>query len=172
MKGLRKTGNATWIAAAILLSGFVYSGVGLAAEGKHPNHVIGLFAGMTDTKSEREFTYGIEYEFRFSKMFGAGLIYETSPDLAHGAGVDVGFVALHLHPIGDLRVTAGIGQEKSHGHKQDAYRLGLAYDFPIGSHYAVAPTANVDFVEVENAVTHKKSTEKVYVYGVVLSMHF
>jgi len=129
----------------------------------YPAHVVGAFLGATDTDGS-DFTFGVEYEYRFSKMFGVGVVAEHTPAAHHDDGITVGLAALHFHPAGGLRLTGGIGKEwvgGDHSHSTTLYRLGAAYDFELGK-FAVAPTVNVDFVDGHEAV----------VYGLVISRHF
>jgi hypothetical protein len=156
-------------AAVISLTGMllalcasVYTSTALAEGGAHPTHVVGLFAGRMDTEKEDDTVIGVEYEYRLSKLLGVGAMFEKAPDAHRGKGETVALVALHVHPIGEWRFSAGAGKARSAGHSKTLYRIGAAYDFPIGSRFAIAPTANVDFVD----------SHKVYVYGLVFSTHF
>lgn len=142
------------------------SGAAMAAEdgGAHyPAHIVGVFVGATDADTT-EFTFGLEYELKFSDKFGIGAVVEHIPNAHHGDGVTVGLAALHFHPAGGLRLTAGIGEEWVHGDHPTShglFRLGAAYDFHVGD-FGVAPTINVDFV----------NHTEVIVFGVAVSKHF
>lgn len=138
-----------------------------AEEGMHheyPSHVVGLFLGGTDEdEGSTEFTFGGEYEYRFSQYFGVGGVVERTPDGHHGDGVTVALAALHLHPMGALRLTGGIGREMVDGHEDETlYRLGAAYDFELPNSFALAPTFDIDFVDGKEN----------FVFGVTLSRHF
>lgn len=131
--------------------------------GHYPAHIVGVFVGATDADTT-EFTIGAEYELKFSKRFGVGGVVEHIPQAHHGDGVTVAVAALHFHPAGGLRLTAGIGEEWVHGAHPTShglFRLGAAYDFEVGG-FGLAPTINVDFV----------NDEEVIVFGVALSKHF
>lgn len=133
------------------------------AGGHYPAHVVGVFVGATDADTT-EFTFGVEYELRFSERFGVGAVVEHIPGAHHGDGATVGLAAVHFHPAGGLRLTGGIGKEWVHGAHATShglYRIGAAYDFEVRG-FGLAPTLNVDFV----------NNEEVIVFGVALSKHF
>jgi hypothetical protein len=130
-----------------------------------PKHIPGVFMGYTHADGESEFSYGIEYEYKFSKQWGAGLVYEKTDDAHHGAGIDITLAAVYLHPWKELRIGLGIGQEKvgsytdnsdidhphyHSSHKEDVVRASLSYDFHVGN-IGVAPTLAFDFVDGETA---------------------
>jgi len=125
------------------------------------HHFPGIFLGATTIDSETDFSYGFEYEYKFSKLWGAGLVYEKTDDAHHGAGVDVALASIYLHPWKELRIGAGFGQEKvgsftdhdhhyHKSHEENLVRASLSYDFHIGG-FGVAPTIAVDFVDGETA---------------------
>ena len=153
----------------MLMIGMVYMmsfNVQAEDQGHHdyPTHAIGAFLGGTDEdKGDTEFTFGGEYEFRVSKHVGVGGIVERTPQGHEGDGVTVALAAMHLHPIGALRITGGIGREMVDDHENETlFRLGASYDFELANSFAIAPTFNVDFVDGKEN----------YVFGAVLSKHF
>lgn len=122
-----------------------------AADGKQ--HAFGVFLGATDAKNETEFTYGIEYEYKFTPRWGAGLVYERTDEAHHGDGVDVTLGSIYYHPDA-LRLGLGFGREKvkgAHPHSENLIRLSASYDFHVGE-FAVAPTFAVDFIDDDEAV--------------------
>ena len=140
------------------------------------HHVPGIFLGYTHAHSENEFTYGIEYEYKFNSKWGAGLVYEKIDDAYHGAGIDVVLASVYLHPWKDLRVGLGFGQETvgsytdhsdpehPHHHKshdEELIRTSISYDFHVGN-FGIAPTLAVDFI----------GSEKAYVFGVAFVRPF
>ena len=131
-----------------------------ASSGEH-HHFPGIFIGATSADSETNFSYGIEYEYKFSKMWGAGIVFEKTDDAHHGAGVDITLAAIYLHPWKELRIGAGFGQEKvgsftDHEHhfhagfEENLIRASLSYDFHIAG-FGIAPTIAIDFVDGETA---------------------
>lgn len=133
-----------------------------AASDKH--HFPGIFLGYTHVESETEFTYGIEYEYKFHKNWGAGLVYEKTDDAHHGDGVTVKVASLFYHPYGNLRLGIGAGEEKiggDHPHTEDLIRLSASYEYHIGD-FGLAPTLAVDFIDGEEA----------YVFGVAIIRPF
>ena len=130
-----------------------------------PKHIPGVFVGFTHFDGATEFSYGIEYEYKFSKMWGGGIVFEKTDDAHHGAGVDVALAAIYVHPWKELRLGVGIGKETvgsydsddGHGHihhheshKEDVTRASISYDFHVGQ-FGVAPTLAVDFIGSETA---------------------
>ena len=120
---------------------------------------IGMGSGVKGLSST------IPNDFKFSKQWGAGVVYEKTDDAHHGAGVDVALAALYLHPWKELRLGVGFGQEKvgsyaeddGHGHlhhhashKEDVIRTSVSYDFHVGD-FGIAPTLAFDFVGSQTA---------------------
>jgi hypothetical protein len=128
-----------------------------ADDGAMKRHLPGVFMGVTSGGGETDYTIGLEYEYRATQMLGFGVIAEHTPDRHSGDGVSVALGALHVHPLGDWRLTAAYGWEDVHdasvkiakGKKptknEDVFRLGAAYDFHVGQ-FGLAPSLNVDFV--------------------------
>ncbi|GAB5382203.1 MAG: hypothetical protein Alis3KO_20670 [Aliiglaciecola sp.] len=124
----------------------------IAAEGAR--HLPEIFIGATHVDGETDFTYALEYEYKFTEKFGAGLIYERIDDGHHGDGVTLKIAALYYHPVGPVRLGLGVGEEKIGGYKsktKDLVRVSAAYDFQF-EHFIVAPTISVDFVDGEQAL--------------------
>lgn len=143
------------IASLILATTTTYASTG------EEQHFPGVFVGATTIDSETDFSYGIEYEYKFSKAWGAGFVYEKTDNAHHGAGVDVALAAVYLHPWKELRIGAGFGKEKvgsytdhhhhhHSSHKEDVIRTSISYDFHVGG-FGVAPTLALDFVDGETA---------------------
>ena len=132
-----------------------------ASNNESPKHIPGVFVGYTTADSETEFSYGIEYEYKFSKLWGAGVVYEKTDDAHHGAGIDIALAAVYIHPWKELRVGLGFGKETvgsytdhdhhyHKSHKEDVVRTSLSYDFHVGD-FGIAPTLAVDFIDGETA---------------------
>lgn len=159
--------NNKMLLAAGVLATLVASPVFASSPEGHssPKHIPGVFVGFTNANDETEFSYGLEYEYKISKLWGAGIVYEKTDDAHHGAGVDVALAAVYLHPWKELRVGLGFGKEKvgsyteddGHGHlhhhashKEDLVRTSVSYDFHVGD-FGVAPTLAFDFVNGQTA---------------------
>ena len=115
---------------------------------------LSLFAGVTDDRGDNVFSLGLDYEYKFSEVFGIG-------DLLDYAGGDVRTavvgVPIFAHPIGGLVVLLAPGVEiQDDGDNEALVRLGAGWEFELGERFVVAPVFNVDFVD----------GDKVYVYGV------
>ncbi len=116
-------------------------------------HFPGIFLGATHAESDTEFTYGIEYEYKFKPQWGVGAVYEKTDDAHHGDGVTVKLAALYYHPFSYLRIGVGFGEEKiggDHPHTEDLYRLSINYDYHLGD-FNIEPTLAVDFIDGEEA---------------------
>jgi len=159
--------NNKMLLAAGVLATLVTSSVFASTNEGHaaPKHIPGVFVGYTNANSETEFSYGLEYEYKISKLWGAGVVFEKTDDAHHGAGVDVALAAVYLHPWKELRVGLGFGKETvgsytdnsdSHhphyhsSHKENLIRTSVSYDFHIGD-FGIAPTLAFDFVDGETA---------------------
>lgn len=135
-------------AAALLCSSNAF------AAGKDKN-AVGLFLGATNAKSETEFTYGFEYEYKFADHWGAGIVLERTDEAHHGDGVEVAVGSLYFHSEA-WRFGAGIGREKikgAHPHTEDLYRLSGSYDIHLGD-FAIVPTIAIDFIDDDEAVVY------------------
>ena len=132
-------------------------------------HFPGLFLGATTIDSETDFSYGLEYEYKFSSKWGAGLTWEKTEDAHAGAGVEVMLASVYFHPTEHLRLGVGFGQEKvgavsasptphlqsgdAHGHpshEEDLYRVSASYAIPLGN-FELEPTIAADFVDDETS---------------------
>lgn len=133
--------------AALLAS----SNLAIAETGKH--HFPGIFVGYTHADSDTEFTYGVEYEYKFTPKWGVGAVYEKTDNAHNDDGIDVKLAALYYHPYSYLRFGVGYGEEKIGGadpHSEDLYRLSVNYDYHMGS-FNIEPTFAIDFIDGEEA---------------------
>ncbi len=127
-------------------------------------HFPGIFLGYTNANSHTDFTYGIEYEYKFNKEWGAGLVYEETNDAKKGKGITVKVASLFYHPYGNWRLGLGAGEEKIGGdapYTKDLIRLSGSYEYHIGD-FGIAPTFAVDFIDGDEA----------YVLGVAILRPF
>ena len=148
--------------------------------GHDHKHEFALFLGVTDEKGhDSQFSTGVEYEYRFSHRWGiGGLIDYARGDLRNRI---IG-VPVYFHPGGNWILLAAPGIEhhtgrngepsehaKADGHSETdesdnffVFRLGVAYNFHVGSRYGILPSFKVDFV----------NGEEVLVYGVSFAVGF
>ncbi|GGO73120.1 hypothetical protein [Bowmanella pacifica] len=155
-----QTAQAIVLASLLGSSSMVTSPL-VAADNKH---YPGIFVGALNSSGETELSLGLEYEYRFTPQWGAGLIYEKASDAHHGDGVSATIAALYYHPYAGWRLGAGIGREKVHGahsHTEDLYRLNLAYDFHFGE-FGVAPTFSIDRVDGHHSRVYGISISKAF----------
>lgn len=130
-------------------------------------HFPGVFVGATTVDSETDFTYGVEYEYKFSEHWGAGAVWETTNDAHHDRGTTVYLASLFWHPAGMWRLGAGLGQEEvggdatHHSHRETLVRVSAGYEFLVGS-FGIQPALAVDFVDDDAAV----------VFGIALTRPF
>ncbi len=118
-------------------------------------HVLGVFVGATHNDSS-DFTFGVEYEFKFTPQWGAGVVYERTNDAHYGDGASVIVANVFYHPDNHWRLGVGAGTEKIGGaydHSETLWRLSAAYDFHLGG-FGIAPTIAVDFVDGETLTVY------------------
>lgn len=146
------------ISTSLLLA----SNLTLAAEGAH--HLPGIFLGYTNAGSETEFTYGLEYEYKFNSDWGLGVVYEKTDDAHNDDGITVKLAQVYYHTPMHIRLGLGFGEEKiggAHPHTEDLYRVSASYEYHLGD-FAIEPTIAVDFIDGEEA----------YVFGVAFVRPF
>ncbi|WP_258872670.1 hypothetical protein [Thalassotalea euphylliae] len=142
----------TTMAFATLSISSLFPSASVAAD--DAKHIPGIFIGATHIESETEFTFGFEYEYKLDAQWGVGAVFERTNDGAHSDGVAVGLAALYYHPIKNVRLGAGIGEERiggAHPHDETLYRLSASYDFHVAE-FGLAPTIAVDFIDNEEAI--------------------
>ncbi len=139
----------------------------LSAEDHHGSlerHMVGVFLGAEDDASESEFTYGFEYEYRFTPHLGGGVLYEKVEDAHHGDGVSVVLALLSMHPHAGWRFVLGAGREEihgSHGHTENLLRFGAGYDFHLAG-FGIEPTISIDRTERNSK----------FIYGILFNRKF
>ena len=133
----------------IALTAFTLFSTASFASSTDYHHALALFVGIISVDSKTESSYGIAYEHKFDRMWGAGAVFETSPDLHNGT--DIILVSAYLHPWKGLRLGAGIGQETIDDlDAQSLTRVSLSYNFHVGP-VGIAPTLAFDFVGGDTA---------------------
>jgi hypothetical protein len=140
-------------------------------EGSHEfhRHHMALILGNTQNEDgESGLTVGMDYEYRINSWLGIG-------GLAEYAGGDFEHVLLlaplYIHPYKGWLFNVSLGAEihNEHGdHEEDKrtrdwiVRTGVAYQFPFGERYTVAPVFNVDFSDHET----------LFMYGAAVGVGF
>ena len=135
-----------------------------AGESSFHRHHVGLILGGASAAEEHRndqhgFVIGLDYEYRFSRWIGAGLIGEAAAGSLRD-GVVAGSV--FIHPWRGLLVAAGPGVEVSSHGTEYVTRVAAAYQFPIARRFSIAPEFSVDILK----------EHVVYVYGVVFGVGF
>ncbi|NRA84657.1 MAG: hypothetical protein HRU22_13070 [Gammaproteobacteria bacterium] len=141
------------IAPALLLATFLAPNLTHAADGHFKNHTIGVFAGATFNDGDSENSYGLEYEYKFNRDWGVGLVYEKTPDAHHDDGVTIQLASVYAHLTENWRIGLGFGQEKvggSHSFTENLIRTSVSYDFHLGN-FGIAPSLAFDTVDGETA---------------------
>ncbi len=111
-------------------------------------HYPAVFLGYTKSPDSTDFTYGFEYEYKFTPQWGAGFVYEEIDDAHHGDGITIKVAELFYHPTSYIRLGAGFGKEEiggDHPHSEDLTRISMAYEYHIGD-FGIEPTFAIDFV--------------------------
>ena len=132
----------------------------LAQEEAHglKHHVIGVFIGKTKSDYSHKASLGLEYEYRFDQTWGAGAVYEKTPEAhddhhGHYDDISVALVSGYYH-YKAFRAGLGFGQEKIHGahsYTESLIRTSFAYDFHITEHIGIAPALSLDTVDGHTA---------------------
>jgi len=111
----------------------------LADEHVHPTHVA-VFVGAASSSHGSGAAAGVDVERRFG-AFGVALV-------ADGARIDdanqlLVIPAVVVHPWRGLKVLAGVGWERAHGHDAVAFRAGTGYDAHVGA-MSIGPSVALD----------------------------
>ena len=126
--------------------GLLLTGTLFASEDTHDQkNAVGFFVGVLDGE-EADGVIGIEYEYKLSRHWGVGALYEYAPNAYEGAGVRSTMASVYFHPNHEWRINLGAGEEEIKGEHSDTgkiYRIGIGYDFHYGS-IGVSPSFNID----------------------------
>lgn len=121
-----------------------------AAHDAFARHDLAIFIGVTEDRNVKEFTQGVEYEYRIVNWFGAGGLV----DFAFGdERATLVAAAGYFRPTHHLKLILGAGYERfeASAHHETrtefALRIGAAYDFEINETFYLAPAINADFVD-------------------------
>ena len=126
--------------------------INLAAEETNdPKNYFKFFGGFVNS-GVTESVVGVEYEYKFNKDWGAGLLYEFYSD-AHSVKLDAHstIASAFYHPSDGWKVGLGFGTQNSGreiARNENIYRLGLSYAFSIEG-VGVEPSINIDNINGE-----------------------
>ena len=129
-------------------SAFAQNGVPEWAE--DGRNELAVFIGATFIESGSGFSLGLDYGYRFARLFGIGATIEyTSPPNRDGVAV----VSFNWHAWKELKVFAAAGAEINTD-EGDVFllRLGVEYGFDIGKGWEIAPALNFDVTSDEGAI--------------------
>jgi len=108
---------------------------------------VAIFGGATTIDGTSYGTVGIDYEHRFGRAWGLGVLADWVLGTGEGREVIVA-PAVFFHPFDRIRIDFAPGVELIP--EEDAtefmLRVGIDYDFEVGDHWVIAPNVNVDFV--------------------------
>jgi hypothetical protein len=95
-------------------------------------------------ETESGFAGGVDYEYRFARLVGAGLLVEAATGDLREVLVAV---PVFLHPWRGLRFVAAPGAEiPGDGEAEFAMRLGVGYQVPVGR-FTIGPEFNADLID-------------------------
>lgn len=140
--------------SALILLSMMSAAPAVMAEASSNKHVVGLFLGASNIDDETDFSYGLEYEYKFNNTWGVGPVIEKTNDAHHGDGVTVKLLSVYAHVTSSVRLGLGYGKEEiggAHPHSEDLIRASAAYDFHFDGGFGIAPTVAIDFVDGEQA---------------------
>ncbi len=131
-----------------------------------PHHHVAVFVGggverRDNHKDESGYAVGMEYEYRFTQLWGIGSVIERiGGDQLRDTTI---VVPVSLHPGGHWRLFAGPGFEFTSKKDKFLIRTGVGYEFPLGGHWSIAPEIMVDFIE---------SGDRIFLDGVAFGYEF
>ena len=126
-------------------------------EEEFDRHHVALVTAGSRKGSENGFTLGGEYEYRFHRMLGAGVMAEYTWNFRE----DVFVFPVYFHPGAGLILAAGPGIDRPVGGESESsgdaegdsegssflFRFEVQYEFELGKGFTLAPSATVDFVD-------------------------
>lgn len=145
------------VPAADTMAGVRYDESALEAD--IPHHHVGIFAGgatryRAPDREEEEtgFAAGVEYEYRFARPWGVGLLWEgVTTDHARDA---ILVVPLNWHPWEWLKLSVAPGVELvEHGDHEIVLRVAAAYEIELGK-WNLAPEISWDLTPESQTVVY------------------
>jgi hypothetical protein len=117
--------------------------------GTHADVEIETEGGIRE-EGEDAFTVGLDYEYRFSQLFGVGGLVEYAGGELETTSAMAG---LFIHPIGGLKLFLAPGVEHEGDENEFLFRAGVHYNFLFGN-FVVTPVLAVDFVDGEENLVY------------------
>lgn len=128
-------------------------GITMPAQASEPEHEAGeehkkwaatVFVGGTEVHDSWEPTLGLELTYHINHYWSAFGLVERSERRKDTTLILAG---VGLHPYKELVLLAGIGQKDPYEEHENAARLGVAYEIPLGNGWGMEPYLGVDFIE-------------------------
>ena len=139
--------------AVLLASGWLAPGIEATAsevehEAEHAEQfAVALFVGQTEVEDEWENTLGLEATYHINHRWSVFALAERSDRKQSTTLVLAG---LGLHPYKNLVLIAGLGRKDPENERENAARLGVAWEFELGGGWGIEPSAGVDFIEIHD----------------------
>jgi hypothetical protein len=161
MKGYKmKTPNLTrkhlMISAMIFIvnifftSAFAQNGELVPEWAENGKNELALFIGATFVESGTGLSLGLDYEYRFTRLFGLGATIEYTG--SHNRD-GVAAVSFDWHAWRELKAFIAAGSEiNTEDGNVFLLRLGIEYGFDIGNGWEIAPALNFDVTSDEGAI--------------------
>jgi hypothetical protein len=154
-------------AALAVTQPLVWAGEDDSGDGSRPewaedgNNEVAVFVGVTDVAGDAGGSLGLDYEYRFTRIFGLGATAEyTAADLREWLFA----VSFNFHVWKELKIfgAPGVEIETEDGTDSFVFRVGVEYGFDIGRGWEAAPALNFDITSEDTAI----------VIGVGFGRHF
>jgi hypothetical protein len=122
---------------------------------------LAVFVGITDVAGDAGGSLGLDYEYRFTRVFGLGATAEyTAANLREWLFA----ASFNFHVWKELKIIGapGVETETEDGTDSFVFRVGVEYGFDIGRGWEAAPALNFDMTSEDTAI----------VLGVGFGRHF
>ena len=133
---------------------------GSAGERPEFRNVASILTAATLLEGDFGATFGISYERRLGRWYGLGFFADYLTSSSRNVATGVSF---YMHPTRALKVLVAPGVDfRRTGPDLVLLRMGVGYDIPLDSRWALSPEVNIDF----------EGGYRVYVVGVELGWRF
>lgn len=129
---------------------------GESPEGHHHRNHLSFFIGSTEAEEHHgeqedpDFTIGLDYERRLSKVFGIGVLVDFVVEGKREYMIGVP-VFLHAGERAKFQVAPGFHHLSHTGENELVLRTGFMWEFPVGG-IALSPTFFYDIVDGQNFI--------------------